>query len=74
MVSLTLPEGAAQQATEEAARAFAERIGDDSAVASYSYYVSQGAPRFVLPFDVTFAKSNYANLSLLPKIRTRVLN
>ena len=67
VVSLTLPEGSAQQATEEAARAFAERIGDDSAVASYSYYVGQGAPRFVLSFDVTFAKSNYAEFVIVAK-------
>ena len=66
-VSITLPAGASQQATEETARAFAERIGNDPAVASYSYYVGMGAPRFVLPFDQTFQKNNYAEFIIVAK-------
>ncbi len=69
VVSLTLPAGASQQATDEAAQSFAKDIGDDNSVASYSYYVGQGAPRFVLPFDQTFQKSNYAEFVIVAKDR-----
>lgn len=73
VVSLTLPAGASQQATEEAAKAFAERVGADPAVASYSYYVGKGAPRFILPLDQTFAKSNFAEFVIVAKdMKTRV--
>lgn len=67
VVSLTLPAGASQQAAEKTARAFAERIGKDPAVAGYSYYVGVGAPRFVLTFDQTFQQSNYAEFIIVAK-------
>lgn len=66
IVELTLPEGSSITVTEQEAQKFAQSIGD-SDIASYSYYVGQGAPRFVLTSDPRLPASNYAQFVIVAK-------
>ncbi|WP_232035711.1 efflux RND transporter permease subunit [Methylomusa anaerophila] len=73
IVDLTLPEGSSLKATEAVAKDFAGRLKDDPTIVNYSYYVGKGAPRFVLPFDPAFNKSNFAEFVIVAKdIDTRI--
>lgn len=65
VVDLTLPEGASLQATEAEARRFARHFDQDKGVAQYSYYVGQGAPRFVLTADPTLPNTNFAQFIIV---------
>lgn len=67
IVELTLPEGSSITATEQEAQKFAQNIAGDSDIASYSYYVGQGAPRFVLTSDPRLPASNYAQFVIVAK-------
>lgn len=67
IVELTLPEGSSITATEQDAQKFAQSIAGDSDIASYSYYVGQGAPRFVLTSDPRLPASNYAQFVIVAK-------
>ena len=67
IVELTLPEGSSITATEQEAQKFAQSIAGDSDIASYSYYVGQGAPRFVLTSDPRLPASNYAQFVIVAK-------
>ncbi|MDR3589076.1 MAG: efflux RND transporter permease subunit [Negativicutes bacterium] len=75
IVEMTLPEGSSLQATEREARKFAEGLADDPDIANYSYYVGQGAPRFVLTIDPVLPAGNYAQFVIVTKdaeARTRM--
>ncbi|WP_312334326.1 efflux RND transporter permease subunit [Anaerospora hongkongensis] len=67
IVELTLPEGSSITATEQEAQKFAQSIAGDSDIANYSYYVGQGAPRFVLTSDPRLPASNYAQFVIVAK-------
>lgn len=67
IVELTLPEGASFKATEQQAAQFASRFADDAALASYTYYVGGGAPRFVLTADPPVENSNFAQFVFVAK-------
>ena len=67
IVELTLPEGASFKATEQEAAQFASRFADDAALASYTYYVGGGAPRFVLTADPPNENSNFAQFVFVAK-------
>ena len=67
IVDLTLPEGASLAATDEVAKQFAAKISDDPTIVNYSYHVGEGIPRFVLPFEPTFSKSNFAEFMIVTK-------
>ncbi len=67
IVELTLPEGASMIAAEQEAQNFAQSIAGDGDIASYSYYVGQGAPRFVLTSDPKLPASNYAQFVIVAK-------
>ena len=67
VVELRLPEGASLAATESEARKFALHFDQDKHVAHYSYYVGQGAPRFVLTAEPTLPNTNFAQFVIVAK-------
>jgi len=67
IVEMTLPEGSSLKATEQEAQKFAEKLTDDPNIDNYSYYVGQGAPRFVLTSDPKLATANYAQFIIVAK-------
>ncbi|MDR7867490.1 MAG: efflux RND transporter permease subunit [Sporomusaceae bacterium] len=67
IVEMTLPEGSSLRATEAEAARMAGLLADDPEIDSYSYYVGQGAPRFVLTTDPVLSSSNYAQFVIVAK-------
>jgi multidrug efflux pump len=67
IVEMTLPEGSSLKATEQEAKKFAEKLTDDTNIENYSYYVGQGAPRFVLTSDPKLPAANYAQFVIVAK-------
>ncbi len=68
VVEMRLPQGASMQATEQEAARFAQRFAEDDAnIVNYTYYVGQGAPRFVLTADPTLPDTNFAQFIIVAK-------
>jgi multidrug efflux pump len=67
IVEMRLPEGASIQASERMAQKFAKCLQGDPNIDHYTYYVGQGAPRFVLTFDPVLPSPNYAQLVIVTK-------
>jgi multidrug efflux pump len=67
IVQLQLPEGASVAKSDEIARRFAEKLTDDPLITYYTYHVGEGAPRFVLSFEPTFNKTNFAEFVIVAK-------
>ncbi|MFA6413209.1 MAG: efflux RND transporter permease subunit [Syntrophales bacterium] len=67
VVDLRLPEGASLKATEEEAKNFSRYFDKDPDIVQYSYYVGQGAPRFVLVNEPTLPNTNFAQFIFLTK-------
>jgi multidrug efflux pump len=67
IVQLKLQEGASLKNTENIASQFASKLNDDPLIAFYTYHVGEGAPRFVLTFDPTFNKTNFAEFVIVAK-------
>ena len=61
IVEMTLPEGSSIAATEKEAKKFAAFLDkQDGLIKDYSFYVGEGAPRFVLTTEPVLPASNYA--------------
>lgn len=67
IVELRLPEGASHMATEKQAHRFSGYIADDPDVVQYSYYIGQGAPRFVLTAEPVLPNTKFAQFIVLAK-------
>ncbi|SDE13402.1 Swarming motility protein SwrC [Sporomusa acidovorans DSM 3132] len=67
IVQLKLPEGASLKNTEAAAGQFAEKLKNHPQIAYYTYHVGEGAPRFILTFNPTFNKQNFAEFIIVAK-------
>ena len=67
IVQLKLQEGASLKNTEEVARQFAKRLDNAPQIDYYTYHVGEGAPRFVLSFEPTFYKTNFAEYVIVAK-------
>lgn len=67
IVQLRLQEGASLKNTETVASQFAQKLNDDPLIAYYTYHIGEGAPRFVLTFDPTFNKTNFAEFIIVAK-------
>lgn len=68
IVELTLPEGSSMAASEKEAKVLADFLDtqkDD--MESYSYYVGEGAPRFVLTLEPILPRNNYAQFVVVAK-------
>lgn len=67
IVQLRLHDGASLKNSEEVAREFAKRLDGNPRVASYTYHTGEGAPRFVLSFEPTLYKPNFAEFVVVAK-------
>ena len=67
VVELRLAEGASLKATEQVADRLSKQYANDSNIANYSYYVGQGASRFVLPFEPTLPDKSFAQFVVVGK-------
>lgn len=63
---MTLPEGASLKATDgEATRLSSYLQTKQELLKDYSYYVGEGAPRFVLTIDPVLPRDNYAQFVIV---------
>ncbi|WP_110956061.1 efflux RND transporter permease subunit [Anaerosinus massiliensis] len=67
IVQLKLQDGASLKNTETIANEFAQKLKNDTLIDYYTYHVGEGAPRFVLTFDPTFNKTNFAEFVIVAK-------
>lgn len=67
IVDMRLPQGASFKATEAEARRFSQFFSGDKNVASYSYYVGQGSPRFVLNVEPVPPDTNFVQFVFLAR-------
>ena len=67
IVQFKLQKGASAANTEEVARQFAAELEGDPNISYYTYHVGEGAPRFVLSFEPTFYKTNFAEFIIVAK-------
>lgn len=68
IVEMTLPEGSSMQATQAQASTFAKYLdSQQDSLKEYSYYVGEGAPRFVLTLEPVLPANNYAQFVVVAK-------
>lgn len=68
IVELTLPEGSSMQATQAQAKQLSEFLDTQKdKMVDYSYYVGEGAPRFVLTLEPVLPANNYAQFVVVAK-------
>lgn len=67
IVEMSLPEGSSMKATEAEAKQFAGFLSTAPELENYSYYVGQGAPRFVLTTEPVLPANNYAQFIVVTK-------
>ena len=67
LVNLTLPQTSSIKATEEAVDRFEKVLAADPEIASWSFYIGQGAIRFYLPLDVQLANDYFAQAVVVTK-------
>lgn len=68
IVEMQLPEGSSQKAAGIEAARFAAALDEDADLYdNYSYYVGEGAPRFVLTTDPVLPADNYAQFVVVAK-------
>ena len=67
MVDVWLPEGASVTASEEYAKRLERRMLEAQGVASVTFWVGTGAPRFFLPLDQILPRSNVSQAVVVAK-------
>ncbi len=67
IVDLKLPEGSSIQATEALANKFSKYIKGNPEIVNYTYYVGEGAPRFIFTADPTLPSPDVAQFVILTK-------
>lgn len=68
IVEMTLPEGSSIKSTENEAKRFADFLNQETGdIKNYSYYVGEGAPRFVLTTEPVLPADNYAQFIVVSK-------
>jgi multidrug efflux pump subunit AcrB len=67
VVDLRLPEGSSLLATEAETRRLARKFEDDPLVSGLSFYVGEGAPRFVLTANPADPDTNFGQLVISAK-------
>lgn len=68
IVEMTLPEGSSMQASEKETKTLSAFLDTQKEqIDSYSYYVGEGAPRFVLTLEPVLPKNNYAQFVVVAK-------
>jgi|CXWL01.1.fsa_nt_gi multidrug efflux pump len=67
MVDVWLPQGASLKATEHEVKRIEALLKDDTAIASYSSYVGNGAPRYFLSLDQQLFADNFGQFVIVTK-------
>ncbi len=68
IVEMSLPQGSSMQATKEQAERFAAYLDTQKKdIKNYSYYIGEGAPRFVLTLNPVLPEPNYAQFVIVAK-------
>ncbi|MEQ1527079.1 MAG: efflux RND transporter permease subunit [Gallionella sp.] len=67
MVDVWLPQGASLKATEHEVQRIEALLKDDTAIASYSSYVGNGAPRYFLSLDQQLFADNFGQFVIVTK-------
>ncbi len=67
MVDVWLPQGASLKATEHEVKRIEALLQDDNAIASYSSYVGNGAPRYFLSLDQQLFADNFGQFVIVTK-------
>jgi len=68
LVALELPEGSSQKASEDVSAQFSKFLDETKdEIDNYSYYVGEGAPRFVLTTTPKLPTNNYAQFVIVAK-------
>ena len=67
MVDVWLPQGASLKATSQEVQRIEKLIKGDAAVDSYSSYIGNGAPRFVLTLDQQLFADNFGQFVIVTK-------
>lgn len=65
IVSLQFPQSSSLQYTKEQAAKMSDILSGDKRIDSYSYYVGEGAPRFILPFEPELSRNNYTQFIIV---------
>jgi multidrug efflux pump len=68
IVEMTLPEGSSLKSSEAEAQRFAQFLtAQGDSIKNYSYYVGEGAPRFVLTTEPMLPANNYVQFVVVAK-------
>ncbi len=67
MVDVSLPQGASLKATEQEVIQIEQLIKDDKAIETYSSYIGNGAPRFMLSLDQQLFADNFGQFLIVTK-------
>ncbi|MDD5383626.1 MAG: efflux RND transporter permease subunit [Gallionella sp.] len=67
IVDVWLPQGASLKVTEAETKRIERILAGDPAAVSYSSYIGNGAPRFILSLDVRLFSDNYAQIVIITK-------
>lgn len=68
IIDMELPEGSSLKASGQAASRFAQFLDENSEeIENYTYYVGEGAPRFVLTVDPTLPTDNLSQFVIVAK-------
>lgn len=68
IVGMTLPEGSSMKATQQESDTLSKYLSSHmDEIDNYSYYVGEGAPRFVLTTDPVLPADNYAQFVVVAK-------
>ena len=68
IIDMELPEGSSLKASGETASRFAQFLDENSdEIANYTYYVGEGAPRFVLTIDPKLPSDNLSQFIVVAK-------
>ena len=71
LVDIYLTEGASFEATEAAAKKIEAKILEQKGVQSVTMWIGNGAPRFFLPLDIIFPRSNAAQAIVVADLAER---
>ena len=71
LVDIFLAEGASFEATEAAAKKIEAKILEQKGVQSVTMWIGHGAPRFFLPLDIIFPRSNTSQAIIIADLAER---